>query len=298
MTASPGSRSPSAARSTPPAIDGMQEARRPTGPVVAIIVSVLVMVLGQLPFTPLLQGTSTQTFEGQLLLTTTFIGPMLLLFAWVRLKEKRPIASLGFRRPAVRQIVIGAAVGLALTSATVLINVAMGTATLGDVSANGVIVLLTLVLLVGFAIQASTEEVVDRGFLLQAVARRWGLVAALVIQAAVFAGLHGANGGLTWVAWANLVGVAVFLGLWVWVTGNLWGACAFHTVWNWSQGNLWGAPISHNQASTSIANYTPTDSSATLLTGGDFGLEGSVLPLIAFIVGSVILIIAGRRLRG
>lgn len=280
-------------RSARPALEGMSEARRPTGPILAIVVTLLIMLLGQLPVAPLATMLPTDSFGGQLMLTASFLIPMLLFFAWVKFKEKRPVSSLGFRGGLGRGVVLGAVLGLVMTTVTVMVNVAMGTATLGAPTWG--MLLPALVLLIGFAIQASTEEIAERGYLMQAVAPRWGLVAAIVIQTVVFAVLHGANGGLTWVAWANLCGVSVFLGLWVWVSGSLWGACAFHTFWNWSQGNLWGAPVSHTRVGTAVGHYTPDEASSALLTGGPFGLEGSVIPLVMFIIGSVVLVVVGRR---
>ncbi|MDO4918057.1 CPBP family intramembrane glutamic endopeptidase [Kocuria sp.] len=277
------------------ALEGMSEARRPTGPVLAIVVAVLIPLLGQLPALPLVSLFPDDSFGGQLILTASFVLPMLLFFAWVRFKEKRPVASLGFRGPAGRSIALGALLAVALTTVTVLLNVLLGTASLA--APTWAALPLALVLLLGFAIQSSTEEITDRGYLMQAVAPRWGLVLAVVVQTVAFAALHGANGGLTWVAWGNLCMVAVFLALWVWVTGSLWGACAFHTFWNWSQGNLWGAPVSHMRMSTSVGHYTPGEHSPTLLTGGAFGLEGSVIPLVVFIVLSALLVVVGRRRR-
>ncbi|MCY6798695.1 CPBP family intramembrane metalloprotease, partial [Escherichia coli] len=92
-----------------------------------------------------------------------------------------------------------------MTTVTVGLNVVLGTASLG--SPTWGMLPLALVLLIGFAVQSSTEEIADRGYLMQAVSPRWGFVAAMVVQTIVFAALHGANGGLTWVAWANLCGV-------------------------------------------------------------------------------------------
>ena len=284
---------PASAPAAAHALDGMVEARRPTGPVLGIIVALLIMGLGQLPVAPLALMLPTDSFGGQLLLTVSFILPMLLFFAWVRFKEKRPVASLGFRGGAGRHILIGAVLAVVMTTVTVGLNVVLGTASLG--SPTWGMLPLALVLLIGFAVQSSTEEIADRGYLMQAVSPRWGFVAAMVVQTIVFAALHGANGGLTWVAWANLCGVAVFLGLWVWVSGSLWGACAFHTFWNWSQGNLWGAPVSHTNMGTSVGHYTPGEGSSALLTGGSFGLEGSVIPLVMFVVGSAVLVVLGRR---
>ncbi|HAG63733.1 MAG TPA: hypothetical protein DCL70_06995 [Kocuria sp.] len=49
----------------------------------------------------------------------------------------------------------------------------------------------------------------------------------MVVETIVVAALHGAYGGLTWVAWANSRGVAVLLVLWPWggVVVPLPGAC-------------------------------------------------------------------------
>lgn len=49
----------------------------------------------------------------------------------------------------------------------------------------------------------------------------------MVVETIVVAALHGAYGGLTWVAGANSRGVAVFLVLWPWggVVVPLPGAC-------------------------------------------------------------------------
>ena len=281
------------ARPARPALEGMSEARRPTGPILVLVVAVLIPMLGQLPALPLMSLFPEDSFGGQLVLTASFVLPMLLFFAWVRFKEKRPVASLGFRGPGGRSIVLGALLGVALTTVTVLLNVLLGTASLAAPTWGALP--LAVVLLLGFAIQSSTEEISNRGYLMQAVAPRWGLVVAVVVQTVVFAAMHGANGGLTWVAWGNLCMVAVFLALWVWVTGSLWGACAFHTFWNWSQGNLWGAPVSHQKMSMSVGHYTPGEGSSDLLTGGAFGLEGSVVPLVVFIALSVVLVLVGRR---
>lgn len=280
-------------RSAQPAVEGMTEAKRPTGPILAVVVYLLIMLLGQLPFAPLVLHASSETFGGQMLMTLAFLPCMLLFFLWVRFKEKRSVASLGFRGCVGKPVLVGAVLAVVMTTVTVLLNVLFGAATLG--TAQWHMLPLALLLLIGFAVQSSTEEIANRGYLLQAVAPRWGLVAAMAVQTVLFAILHGGNGGLTWVAWSNLCAVAVFLGLWVWVTGSLWGACAFHTFWNWSQGNLWGAPVSHMKVNTSVATFVPGEGSSTLLTGGDFGLEGSIIPLILFITGSVALVVIGRR---
>ncbi|RLY92329.1 CPBP family intramembrane metalloprotease [Kocuria tytonicola] len=286
---SPGSCSP------PLILQGMKEARRPTGPVVGLLVAGLAM-LGQFVFLPLLMvdDTPPQSMIAQLGLTVPFLGWALALLAWVKFKEKRSIRSVGLTAGAFRGLLVGSLVGFGMTAIVVAVNLIAGTATLGSFSwgaLGGV-----LIVLVGFAIQSSTEEIVFRGYLSQALAR-WGAPAAFLLQAVVFSALHSSNGGATFVTVLNLFLFATFLAAWTYVTGNLWAACAWHTVWNWAQGNIWGAAVSNNPFATRMAHYSTVDGSPSWLTGGGFGFEGSVVATVMFAAATVYLLVRHRRAR-
>lgn len=278
--------------------DGMRAARRPTGPILGLVVFLVATVLGQLPTLPFLsEDTGPMSLAQQLLLTLGFLGTAAVVLLWVRFKEGRPLGTLGFvRAGAGRQLAIGVVVALLFVAAVSLPALVSGQASMGasDAGAIGAVLLL----LVGFCVQGSTEELCTRGYATQVVAFRWGWPAAFVVQAVLFAALHGANGGLTVFSWLNLLGVALFLGLWVRLSESLWGACAFHAVWNWAQGNLWGAPVSNQAVQNSIWHYRPEPGASDALTGGGFGLEGSAVATAVFVVGIVVLAVLLRRRGG
>jgi len=276
----------------------MGQAQRPTGPLLGIVIATVIFFVAQLAALP--AGMPSEgaglTFVQQAVLTGSFGVGAVLLLLWVRFKERRPIRSLGFAAPgAGAKILRGALIGLVMISAVALITVASGQGTLG--APNWSALLPALVLLVGFTIQGSTEELFARGYLVQAVSWKWGLLAAFVVQTVWFTLLHGANGGITVVPVLNLVLVAVFLGFWSLAEEGLWGVCAFHAVWNWGQGNLWGAHVSNMDVETSVLSFRPTPGAGDLISGGSFGFEGSLVSSLMLALGTVVAVVMVRRRR-
>lgn len=278
--------------------EGMRAARRPTGPILGIVVVSVVFLLAQLPTLPFVslgEGTAMSLTQ-QAIFTGSFAIGALLIFAWVRWKEGRRIGTLGFsRHGALLRIGRGALIGIVMISVVALVNAVSGSASIGALDGSAVVP--ALILLLGFVVQGSTEELYARGYLVQAVAWKWGLIAAFVIQTIWFTLLHGANGGITIIPVLNLALVAVFLGCWSLAEGGLWGVCAFHALWNWGQGNLWGANVSNMEVSTSMFSFDPAPGASELLTGGGFGFEGSIISSIVLAIGTVVAFFAWRRNR-
>lgn len=286
-------------RSLPDPIAGVLEARRPTGIVLGIVITLAaIFATGALPVINAIVrgialgldgGRPTIAFDtgtrGDLLLSLgSFAFGAALIFIWVRLKERRRVATLGFTapggaKPVAAQALRGAGAALLMITVCVLVPVIVGGATLAwrgpelDTSALGFIALM----LCGFLLQGSTEEIVTRGYLTQIIAARWGLTAAVIAQAVLFSAIHGANPGMGAMPVINLVLFAVFATMLTLADGSLWGVCAFHGVWNWAQGGLYGVAVSGSNVGESVFGYTPTPGSHALLTGGDFGLEGSLV---------------------
>lgn len=301
---------PRATRVLPPPTAGMQSAQRPTGIIMALIVAVIAMLLtGVLPLIVMvtkgvqigLAGGSFVTSEllsgrdFMALSIFSFVFGAGLIFLWVRAKEKRSIGTLGFQAPAgytpARVAALrGAALGLGMMTVCVLIPVLFGQAELNwrvpelTATAWGFIALMLL----GFLLQGSTEEIVTRGFLTQAVARKWGLTLAIIIQAIFFAAFHGGNPGMGALPFINLVLFALFGSMLSLADGSLWGICMFHGIWNWAQGNFFGVAVSGNALADSVFAYTPLSGSSDLITGGAFGIEGSLITTLLYLVGAVI----------
>lgn len=216
----------------------------------------------------------------------------LLLILWVRLKEGRGFSSLGFRgRRPVGRFLAGLLLGAVMMSIGVLVPTALGDLATGrsthDATGTSALGLL-VVLLVVFIIQGSTEEIVFRGYMLPVGARQMPVWVAVLATSVIFAALHPGAGiiGTT-----NIVLYAVFACLLALQQGSLWMICGFHAGWNFFQGNVFGVPVSGSPEPTSFFTFGPTQGSRELISGGDFGIEASLVG-----TALLILLLAGTTL--
>jgi len=145
-----------------------------------------------------------------------------------------------------------------------------------------------------FLVQASTEELLVRGYLLTnlseglagTLGRVRAIVAATVATGALFGVLHGANPGTTVLSTANITLYGVFFGLCYVVTGRLAIPCGFHVAWNYTL-VVWDFPVSGLQSGAALVETVSTG--PALVTGGGFGPEGGLiaLPLLAVASGAL-----------
>jgi uncharacterized protein len=71
--------------------------------------------------------------------------------------------------------------------------------------------------------------------------------------------------------------------------------CAWHAVWNWTQGNVFGIRVSGTEPSNSLLTVRESSGANSMLTGGDSGVEGSVLVTFVLAIGIVIAYRSWRR---
>ncbi len=132
-----------------------------------------------------------------------------------------------------------------------------------------------------------------RGYLMQAVGARHGVIAGVVVSSLVFTALHGFNANPTALFFVNLLLYSLFSAIYVLREGSLWGAAGFHGAWNLAQGNIFGFSVSGEFAGTpTIFSFDMIG--PDLITGGATGAEGSI-------VGSIVLLLciaAAWRIKG
>lgn len=289
----------SRARILPAPLSGMHEAKRPTGAIVATII-VVAASYGSL----IIAGITYSSITGSMQMPwwmsiVAFGGIAVLIGLWVRFKEGRRFRSLGFEEPrrAPRQILWGVAGGLLLATLAMLTLVLLGQ---GSIRWNADALtpadwLMALVWIAVYAVQSSSEEIAVRGFAAQAYARRFGIVAAIALQAVLFAALHAGNDGFGVLPIVNMLLLSVALGLWVLKNGSLWSACAFHSTWNWALSRLFGTTMSGHESSHGIFVITPSADGPALITGGTFGIEGSLIT--AVLLAAMIAVLARPAIR-
>ncbi|MEU1047391.1 type II CAAX endopeptidase family protein [Streptomyces sp. NPDC005897] len=150
--------------------------------------------------------------------------------------------------------------------------------------------------LVGFmAGAAATEEVVYRGVLFRIIEEHIGTYLALGLTGLVFGLSHLLNEDATlWGAVAIAIEAGFMLAAAYAATRNLWLTIGVHFGWNFAAGGIFSTVVSGNGDSEGLLDTTM--SGPELLTGGDFGPEGSVYSVgFGVLLTLVFLWLAHRR---
>lgn len=116
---------------------------------------------------------------------------------------------------------------------------------------------------------------------------------ALVVTSLMFAALHGANSNLTVIGMANLVIFGLVFGSAYLMTGDAWKISAGHTFWNMFLGVIYGSHVSGLVMDGALIHAQPRPG-MDLLSGGEYGMEGSI---IASIVGIAIIVFCLKKVR-
>jgi len=127
------------------------------------------------------------------------------------------------------------------------------------------------------------EELAFRGYLFQKL-RAWNRIAGFAFSSLLFAMLHLRNHAITIVAIANIALAGILLALAYERYERLWFPIGIHLTWNLLSGPILGYPVS-GFVSHSTLLTTTLGRGPSWITGGAFGIEGSVVITIAEIVG-------------
>ena len=143
---------------------------------------------------------------------------------------------------------------------------------------------------------AFSEELVFRGYilgnLLETFSNKW---IALGISAVLFTGYHFPSPGTHALAFFNLFLAGILLGLNYIYTKNLWFSFMLHLSWNFFEGPILGFRVS-GISFPSLLQAEPKGD--LMITGGDFGLEGSMLVMLLLLTAILVLAWAFQRKYG
>lgn len=209
---------------------------------------------------------------------------MLIVAGWLRWYERRPFRSVGFPGRGMGQALRGFVFGLLAVLVIVGVMALAGAVTLRDARPGftGLAALGgVLIVLVGWIVQGTAEEVMYRGFLLQLLGR-YSVVMAVVVSSVLFLLGHQSAFGNA-IAMLNLFLSGVFFCVYALREGGLWGPSGFHVAWNFAQGTLLGFLVSGKEVpgGSLIALQTQGND---LVAGGGFGPEGTVICTIVLLV--------------
>ena len=137
-----------------------------------------------------------------------------------------------------------------------------------------------------FAVVSLNEEIAIRGYILQNLSSSFNKYIALVLSSLVFMIMHIGNPNMSAVPLFNLFLAGLLLGVYCIHKNNLWFPIGAHITWNYFQGPVLGFEVSGNDVDSIFIQIL---NGSELITGGEFGFEGSIILTVLMIIGIVYL---------
>jgi membrane protease YdiL (CAAX protease family) len=214
-----------------------------------------------------------------------------LVYAWVvRRTEHRAVVEVS-REGAVAGLGWGTLLGVALF-ALVIVNLAF----LGSYTVHGLGTVTGAVGLVGFmAAVAVGEELMFRGVLFRIIEGWTGTWIALTVTSLLFGLAHLVNPNATlWGALAIAIEAGGMLTAAYVATRKLWVPIGLHLGWNIAGSAIFSTEVSGNNTPQGLLDAST--SGPMLITGGEFGPEGSVYSIVFCVAAAAVFIrMAYRR---
>jgi len=214
-------------------------------------------------------------------------------FAHVRWWERRPVAE--FSRPAAgREFFGGFLLGGALIAAVVAVLALVGAYTVQSVGSASDFARVFAEMMPKVAVGAVIEELLFRLIALRLLERSVGTAWALVVSSVLFGLAHLGNAGASPLIGLMLgIELGLLLGAAYVLTRRLWLCVGVHLAWNFVQGAVFAISVSgHTDEGWLRATLKGPD----WLTGGAFGVEGSVLTFVLCLGAAAWLLVKARRL--
>jgi uncharacterized protein len=212
--------------------------------------------------------------------------------AFVRIVERRPVTEL-LGAGVVLEAGAGLLIGAGLFGLVIAVLAALGCyAVEGTRPWSVVLPVLAVSVMAGV-----TEEILMRALIFRYLERWLGSALALALTAALFGLLHLPNPAATLLSSAAIaLEAGVLLGAAYMVTRRLWLAIGIHVAWNFTQSGIFGVATSGVDIPGWLQGRLQ---GPTMLTGGAFGPEASVVAVVICLgAGVAMLGLAHRRGHG
>ena len=227
------------------------------------------------------------SFDSPVMLTLTafqVLGSFCALWLATKFIDRKPLMSIGLSiKDKANEMLVGLGFALAFIGGLFLLLWLLGAITItGYVGFKPGVFFVSMMLFLA----AFDEELIFRGYILNSMmdsSSRW---VALAGSSAIFALMHAGNPSVwsNWVPMTELFAAGFILGISYTFTKNLWFPTFFHFGWNFFQGLL-GFEISGiNVDSWKMISHENTGNVPDIISGGAFGIEGSVITLSCTII--------------
>lgn len=197
--------------------------------------------------------------------------------------ENREVTEMSIKGIA-KNLMLGTLIGVILQSLTVLViylNNGFHVVAVNPVS------FIIIPFTVAFTV-AIFEETLIRGIVFRIAEEKLGSYISLVLSAIIFGALHLMNQESSFISAACIaVEGGLLLGAAYIYSRNLWLPIAIHFAWNFMQSGILGAITSGNEKTNSL--LTTQITGAKIITGGEFGPEGTIQATIFCLIATIVL---------
>lgn len=232
----------------------------------------------------------SKTSEQQLIIQFfSFIGTSIVVWFFVKYVDKEKFIDIGFRfKNRINEFWTGLLIGFIIMLIGFGLLVLLDEIKFQEIAINFKEISFSIAL---FILVSLTEEILYRGYVLRNLMYSFDKYIALIISSIIFSIMHGLNPYVDTIGFLNIFLAGILLGITYINTKNLWFPIALHFSWNFFQTFL-GFNVS-GQNAYSVINFKIEKS--TILNGGAFGFEGSILSLIAITITIIAIIIYYHR---
>jgi membrane protease YdiL (CAAX protease family) len=151
----------------------------------------------------------------------------------------------------------------------------------------GALLLSAAMSVVMVSVESFFEEILVRGIVLKAFERPLGSLGAVLGSSLLFGMLHIPNAGATMLSTLNVTVAGVMFGTAFIATRRLWLCIGLHFGWNFTANYVFSAVVSGHDRRTGL--IFGSLSGPDWITGRAFGIEGSVVTLVALLAGTLLL---------
>ena len=213
----------------------------------------------------------------------SFLYTIIAFFLWVKLIEKRPIRTMGFSKGnGLSEFAKGVLVGAIMITTVLIVFFITGDVRFDRIQFSLPFLVSWILVLIGYIFQTAAEEIYIRGWLIPIISYHKNAYLAILISSTMFSYFHLNNNGASWLSTVHLFVFGLFTAVYALKRGNIWGPCGFHFAWNFIMGNVYGFHVSGFDSESSLMYFTT--SNRTFITGGEFGIESSVISLFGYII--------------
>jgi len=218
---------------------------------------------------------------------------ILLIAAFRRFIDRKSIKSLGlsFGREQARHLVYGLLTGIAIIASVFFILLAIGSIEIVKIQYPGLPIFYVLA---SFVMVGFYEEFQSRGYMMNNLMDSFNPYLALLLTSLLFALGHITNPHATAISTINIIFAGLVLGIYYVHKVNLWYPIGIHITWNLFEGSIFGSAVSGHDLPSLIKIK---QSGSTLISGGSFGFEASLVTVFVLIITTLIIHTILRRKR-